>query len=310
VAFFAQDEKWAGEFGRKYPAARRVFDRRAILEADDIALVLSAGIPSQRAPLGIEVMQHGKDYCCDKAAFLNLDDLNEARRVQSETRRIFSVCYSERLLEPGAWKTGKLVKSGAIGRVLHQTILAPHALRLETRAPWFFERHHYGGILTDIGSHQVEQFLYFAGLDKAEIVGSRVANYTLPQYPEFEDYGEVQLHGTTRDGHECSAFVRVDWLIPAGATHIGRHRALLGDEGFLEYGYSSLTLTTSEGTHQIDCVASEIEFGRLLVDDVLNRTETAMTQQHCFYASELTLKAQQQAELHRGTTEVLSGTTS
>lgn len=295
VAFLAQDEKWATEFGQKYPVATRVLDQRAILEDESIALVLSAGIPSQRAPLGIAVMQHGKDYCCDKAAFLNLDDLNEAHRVQKQTGRIFSICYSERLLEPAAWKAGKLVESGAIGRVLHQTILAPHALRLKTRAPWFFERRHYGGILTDIGSHQVEQFLHFANLKNAEIVSSRVANYTLPQYPEFEDYGEIHLRGTDSNDHECSAFIRVDWLIPVGASHTGRHRALLGSEGFLEFGHSTLTITNSKGTQQIDCGATEIEFGHLLVDDVLNRTQTAMAQDHCFYASELTIRAQMQA---------------
>jgi hypothetical protein len=38
-----------------------------------------------------------------------------------------------------------------------------------------------------------------------------------------------------------------------------------------------------------------LPFGERLVDDVLNRTETAMPQQHCFYAMELALKAQKAA---------------
>jgi hypothetical protein len=37
-------------------------------------------------------------------------------------------------------------------------------------------------------------------------------------------------------------------------------------------------------------------YGTLLIDDVLNRTETAMTQHHCFLATELALQAQQQAQ--------------
>ena len=117
-------------------------------------------------------MLHGKDYFCDKAAFLNLADLAEARRVQAETGRVFSICYSERLLEPACWYANGIVRAGAIGRVLHQTILAPHASNLPTRAPWFFERRHYGGIIADLGSHQIEQCLFFAGLGEAEIVSA------------------------------------------------------------------------------------------------------------------------------------------
>lgn len=295
AAYYAPDEKWAADFGKAYPAARRVFDRRAILEDESIKLVLSAAIPSERAPLGIEVMQHGKDYCCDKAGFLNLDDLAEARRVQAATGRIFGICYSERLLEKGSWRAGELVRQGAIGHVLQTVILAPHALNMATRPSWFFERRHYGEILTDIGSHQIEQFLFYAGLEQAEIVSAQVANYSHPQHPEFEDFGEVLLRGQTSDGLECNAYIRVDWLIPQGAKRSGRHRVLLGSEGVLDMEYATLSLSTSGGTESIDCAATELPFGRLLVDDVVNRTQTLMPQEHCFHASELTIRAQMQA---------------
>jgi hypothetical protein len=39
----------------------------------------------------------------------------------------------------------------------------------------------------------------------------------------------------------------------------------------------------------------ETPYGRQLVDDVLNRTETAMPQAHCFLASELAIRAQEKA---------------
>lgn len=40
-----------------------------------------------------------------------------------------------------------------------------------------------------------------------------------------------------------------------------------------------------------------LPFGPLFVDDVINRTETAMPQVHCFLATELALKAQKKATL-------------
>ena len=45
----------------------------------------------------------------------------------------------------------------------------------------------------------------------------------------------------------------------------------------------------------IDCNNETLPFGPLLVDDVLHRTETAMSQKHCFLATELALKAQKSA---------------
>jgi hypothetical protein len=39
-----------------------------------------------------------------------------------------------------------------------------------------------------------------------------------------------------------------------------------------------------------------LPYGAQLVSDVVNRTETAMPQQHCFLATELMLKAQKQAQ--------------
>jgi hypothetical protein len=39
-----------------------------------------------------------------------------------------------------------------------------------------------------------------------------------------------------------------------------------------------------------------LPYGAQLVSDVLDRTETAMPQAHCFLATELVLKAQKQAQ--------------
>ena len=50
-----------------------------------------------------------------------------------------------------------------------------------------------------------------------------------------------------------------------------------------------------EQTRYIDCRDVELPYGRQLVSDVVNRTETAMPQEHCFLATELMLRAQQQA---------------
>ena len=117
VSFFAEEAELATECGQRYPQARLARSRREILEDPRLQLVVSAAIPSERGPLGVEVMRHGKDYMSDKPAVTTLAQLAEVRRVQAESRRIFSVCFSERFESAATVRAGELVKAGAIGRV-------------------------------------------------------------------------------------------------------------------------------------------------------------------------------------------------
>jgi predicted dehydrogenase len=273
-----------------------------ILEDKSIQLILSSAIPVERAGIGIRAMQHGKDYMSDKPGITTLEQLEEARRVQKQTGRIYSIMYSERFENKATVKAGDLVKAGAIGKVIQTVILAPHRISLTTRPQWFFDKKYFGGIITDIGSHQFDQFLYFTGSDKADIVASQVGNVAHPQYPAFEDFGDVMLRGNGGTG-----YIRIDWFTPDGLNTWGDGRlTVLGTEGYIEVrkntdiagreGGNHLFLVNNKETQYINCNNVELPYGRQLVDDVLNRTETAMTQRHCFLATELALKAQKAAE--------------
>ncbi len=303
VSFYAPEPELVAQFQARYPDAVLAREPAEILEDESIQMVVSAGIPCERAPLGIRVMQHGKDYMSDKPAFTTLDQLAEARRVQAETKRIFSICYSERFENPATVRAGELVHSGAIGKVVQTIGLGPHRVNLPSRPAWFFERDKYGGIIADIGSHQMDQFLFFTGAKEVEIVSAAVANYKYPQYPGLEDYGEVVLRAPDVNAH---GLVRVDWYTPDGLATWGDGRLfILGTEGYLEArkyidisgrpGGSHLFWTDHQGTYYEDCSAGDLPYGRQLIFDVLNRTETAMTQEHAFLASEIALKAEAQA---------------
>jgi predicted dehydrogenase len=302
VSFYARETELIAEFGPRYPQARQVRGPEEILEDEQIQLIVTAGIPNERAPLGIQAMQHGKDFMSDKPGFTTLEQLAEARRVQAETGRIYSICFSERFEVGAAIKAGELVQAGAIGQVVQTVGLGPHRARLSTRPDWFFRRAQYGGIITDIASHQVDQFLFFTNSTQAEVVASQVANYKYPQYPELEDFGEVLLRGDGGTG-----YIRVDWYTPDGLETWGDGRlTILGAEGYIELrkycdiagrpGANHLFLVDQKGTHYVDCREVHLPYGPQLVDDIVNRTETAMPQAHCFLASELALKAEAQAQ--------------
>jgi predicted dehydrogenase len=303
VSVYAKEPELVAEFTKLFPQAKVASSEREILEDKSIQLVLSSGIPDERAPLGVRVMQHGKDYMVDKPGIITLEQLAEVRKVQAATKRIYSICYSERLENRATVKAGEMVKAGAIGTVVQTVGLGPHRVNPSTRPAWFWEPARYGGILCDIGSHQFDQFLFFTGSTSAEIVAAQVRNVNHPDHPAFQDFGDAMVRGNGGTG-----YIRLDWFTPDGLPTWGDGRlTILGTEGYIELrkyvdiggreGGNHLFITDKKGVRYVDCKDVELPYGRLLVDDVLNRTETALPQAHTFLATELAIRAQKQARM-------------
>lgn len=310
VALYAKEQDLTSAFLKTYPEAKLAKNENEILDDPSIQLVLSSGIPDERAPLGIRVMQHGKDYLTDKPGIITLEQLAAVKKVQKETKRIYSIMYSERFENKGTEKASQLVKAGAIGKVIQTVNLAPHRISnnigktgLAVRPDWFWDKKRFGGILTDIGSHQFDQYLHFTGSTEAQVLMSQTGNVHHPEAPLFEDFGDVMLSGNGGAG-----YIRVDWFTPDGLDTWGDGRlTILGTDGYIEVrkntdivsgnkGGNHLYMVNKKEMIHMDCNNEVLPFGPLLVDDILNRTETAMTQAHCFLATELALKAQKNAK--------------
>ena len=148
------------KFCTTYPEVKPASSKQQILDDNNIQLVAGAAIPSKRCALGLEVMSHGKDYFTDKAPMTTLEQVEQARAKVKETGRKYAVYYSERLHTECSVYAGKLIEDGAIGRVIQVIGTGPHRLNAASRPDWFFRFADYGGILCDIGSHQIEQFLF------------------------------------------------------------------------------------------------------------------------------------------------------
>lgn len=304
---YEPDPKKLESFCRRFPDVEVADSEEQILTDRQIRLVAAAEIPDRRAALGFRVMEHGKDYFTDKAPFTTLQQLEAARRKVEETGRKYMVYYSERLHVECAVFAGRLIADGAIGRVLQVLGLGPHRLDAPGRPSWFFSKKRCGGILCDIGSHQIEQFLSFSAAVDAQVQQARVANYAHPRYPEFEDFGELSLVGENGAG----GYFRVDWFTPAGLSTWGDGRTfILGTEGTIELRkYLNLAaeatkdhlfLVNTDGERHLSLTGKVgFPFFGLLILDCLERTERAMTQAHAFKAAELSLKAQALADSSR-----------
>ncbi|WP_420137526.1 Gfo/Idh/MocA family protein [Sphingomonas sp.] len=301
TGFYAADPAQIATFRKRYGDITLARGEDEILQDKRIKLVASASIPDLRAPLGIRVMRAGKDYLSDKPAITTLAQLADVRRAIRETGRKFAIMYSERLEVPVAVMAGQLVDQGAIGKVVQTINIAPHRISAPTRPAWFWDKARYGGILTDIGSHQAEQFVYFTRSTKAHVVAAQTGNLAHPDHPGFEDFGDMTMTGNGGTG-----YVRVDWFTPDGLPTWGDGRLfLLGTEGYIELrkyidiagrrGSNHLFVADKKGVRYLDCKDVFLPFGPQFVTDIVERTSTAQDQAGALLAAELVLTAQKNA---------------
>ena len=309
VSAYAAEPERGAAFAKRYPGAKLVSSEEAVLNDPSLLLVLSSAIPVERAPIGIRAMRQGKDYLSDKPGITTLEQLAEVRRAVAETGKIYAIMYSELLEVRAAVQAGYMVQAGAIGKVIQTINIAPHQIIQNPgdngggtpRPEWFWHPEQYGGILTDIGSHQVDQFLFYTGCTEAEVVASQVSNVRHPQHPQFQDFGDMMLRGNHGFG-----YVRLDWFTPNGLGTWGDGRLfILGTDGYIEIrkyvdiagrkGGNHLFIVDKNSARYMNCNQVPLPFGPQFIADVANGTHAAQDQAQCLLAAELVLKAQKNA---------------
>ncbi|HEY1647951.1 MAG TPA: Gfo/Idh/MocA family oxidoreductase [Terracidiphilus sp.] len=310
VAAWGGEEDKLAAFKKRFPDVKIAATQDEILNDDAIQLVLSSQVPYERAGLAVRAMRHGKDFLSDKPGMTTLEQLAEVRQAIAETKRIYAILYSELLEVKAAVYAGVLVRQGAIGKVIQTINIAPHQIVQKSgdaggsmpRPDWFWDPDKYGGILCDIGSHQVDQFVYFTGSRQAEAVESQVANVRHPEHPRFQDFGDMVLRGDRGFG-----YVRLDWFTPDGLGTWGDGRLfILGTDGYIEVRKYANVAVSPQGNNlfivdknrarYIDCNNMPLPFGPQFVADIVNRTHEAQNLDEALLAAELVINAQRNAK--------------
>ena len=292
------DNKITQDFKNKYPAIPRFEKKNHILDNSDVDLILIADIPVKRASLAIECMNAGKDVMLDKPGCTTLEQLKNIENTIKKTGRIFSIDFSERFEVPSVQVAYNLIQDGEIGDVVQTIGMGPHRLNISTRPDWFFDDEKYGGILCDIASHQIDQFMYFTESKSAQIISSSVGNFANKEHTKFQDFGEILIRSDKAQG-----YIRVDWYTPDALPNWGDGRlTILGTEGYIELrkyvdvagrnGTDHLFLVNNSRCEHIDSSNEPLTYFIKLKNDIINRTDTAMKQKHCLKVMELAINAQ------------------
>jgi predicted dehydrogenase len=299
---FDPDTEKAEAFCKAFPGFRIARSREEVLY-DRSILVASAIRPDLRCALGLEVMTHGKDYFSDKPGFLSLEDAARVEKACDSTKRKYMIYFGERIHVEGAVMAQQLIDGGDLGDLVNIQILAPHRLSRDIRPSWFWNPEQNGGILADLGSHQMEQMLSFAHADTGTILSSAVGNYTNHDHPDFQDCGQVSFVSDTG----VMGFCKVDWFTPDGMGAWGDGRvfitgtkATLELRKYLDVARSNegdqIYFTDSRGEHQF-CAHGQTGFPFFgqFIRDCLDRTDNAMTQKHVIESMRLAIEAQERA---------------
>lgn len=275
--------------------------REALLGAPDVELIVCAGIPAERAPLAIAALEAGKHVLAAKPALLDEASVDAVERAAAAADRRFLVCFTERVLSRATLRALSLVRDGAIGDVVHLTGFGPHRLNAAARPEWFFDPRRAGGILTDLASHQMDQFLSFCAIEppaypEVEVVAAECRGSAATP-AGFDDFGEVLIRAPG-----CSAYVRVDWLSPEGLPTWGDVRLfLVGSSGSIEVrknidlagrpGGDHVLLADAHGVQAIDTRGDRLRYGETLID-ALGKGGMRNEQAQGLFASRLAVRAQ------------------
>ena len=201
----------------------------------------------------------------DKPGVITPTSSPRSGRLQRETGRIWSVNFSERFEVRAMTRAQELVAAGAIGRVVQTVGFGPHRLNRHLRPAWFFDPAQAGGILADIASHQIDQFLVFTGSEDAEIVASAVANHANPETPDVRGLRRDPAAQRARPAATSGSTGTRPTACRPGATAAARSSAPRATSSCANTSTSpaaraptTCSWSTAQGTRHIDCSAAPL----------------------------------------------------
>lgn len=309
LGYYAEEELLKKQMQRAFPNVPLARSADELIGHPQIQLICTAAKNSERADLAIKAMRAGKHFFVDKPGVTSLEQLEQLSKVQQETGKSWFLWFCERLNDPSAAKAVEMVREGAIGKLVNFVGLEPHKLNREQRPDWMFSRNYYGGILNDLGLHQLDLFLLLDKQD-VEIKSARTANFNCSDLPEFEDFGEVLLESKA----DVSAYIRADWLGAQTMPSFGDVRHILtGTKGVIELrktmdfavdnnrftGRQLLWANHGNEPQRIECPATGAGFFEELIQDIREGRNRCIPHEHSFGVSRLALLAQKKADMNK-----------
>jgi len=202
------------------------------------SVALVGSVPGDRAAMASQCARAGVNVLVDKPLALNVEALNELKRIVAATGRRVIVYYPYRG-HPYLRAARAAIARGDIGELVCVETTGPHCIGVHDRPAWHWERHNNGDLLIDIAAHGFDICHWFVDGQVVD-VNARMGNFNAKAHPDFRDFGICTL----RFSNGVIAKVEADWLVPSAGGTAETRFGFQGTRGRIDIRLASDTSAT------------------------------------------------------------------
>lgn len=198
-------------------------DLDELLQNSGANTLLTAAINSDKADIIVKAIDAGLNIISDKPLVTTMDDLKKITNALERNKKVKLYLMLSERYNPVLVTAKKIIDSGEIGKVVNIINMRPHRLNPQGRPAWMFDSKQYGGIINDLGVHDIDIAVWLSGSGVDEILAACVSNKRFTQFNDFYDNGEAML----RLKNGCVVFILESWLTPEKYPHHGEMKFIV-----------------------------------------------------------------------------------
>jgi predicted dehydrogenase len=274
-----------------------------MLEEVDCDVIAIGDYYAKHGGMVVKALEAGKHVLSDKPICITLNEFHKIKTLA--TRKNLAVSSQFDLRGAGTFLAArKLIQNGEIGDIKTISFGGQHPLQVGTRPAWYFEQGLHGGTINDIAIHAMDAIPWLTGHQITEIVAARAWNAKTPQFPHFQDCGQLMLKMDNGGG----VLGDVSYLAPdqAGFSTPQYWRFLIhGDKGVIELAWDSKkVLIANHSDKEGRYIDAEPNISWPYLPDFLaqvkgQKENISLSTEAILRASELALLAQQAADKNK-----------
>ena len=194
-------------------------------------MMLTAAVNDRKAAYIVKALDAGLHCMADKPLVSSMDQLESIEQALTRNKSLKLYLMLTERFNPALVAAKQIVDRGEIGKVANIIAIRPHRLNPDTRPAWMFDSRRYGGILNDIGIHDLDIARWFTGNEMDRVLAASVSNHRSASCTDFNDNGEAMVR--MKDG--TTAFIYVHWMTPDAYPAHGETRFIItGTKGQIE----------------------------------------------------------------------------
>jgi len=252
-------------------------DPGGLLDEQDPDILAVYGVDSAKAGIIVEALQRGIHVIADKPPCISLEQLEAIRQAHAKSSGSLAILFPFPYY-PLARRLGELVSSGKLGDPVMIRTRRAYIQKVATRPKWFFTKEHGGGILCDIGTHDLDLVRFITGCD-ALSVSAIAGNGRIPDYATGEDHAAAIF---SMDGN-LAYTVQIDRLSASTVTGDQSSIEIFGTEGqaIVPRGFDRIEVTIEGKETETETGFAPCSY-EPLVDDYLANLDAGETEAHFF----------------------------